>query len=125
MKNYIQIFQRKGKKKCLLAEHAGVFCQNLGIIAYTLEDYSNFKSIFSFNNASIFEIHDYFRTRGNAGFNDLSQLLTTLSNQDFTVFDKFRLRESLRKMNEMHHILLNIWLYPHSRFLAEKTDKRK
>ena len=66
--------------------HVDVFCQTLGITAYTLENYSNFKSISSFNNWSIFEIHDYFRTRENARFNDLSQLINTLSwsNQDFS-----------------------------------------
>ena len=47
------------------AGRVGVFCQNLGITAYTLENYSNFKSNFSFNNGSILEIHDYFSTRGN------------------------------------------------------------
>ena len=75
----------------------GVFCQNLGIIAYTLENYSNFKSNFSFNNGIILEIYDYFRNRGNASFNDLSQLINTLSNQDFDGLDKFKLRESLLK----------------------------
>ena len=33
--------------------HVGIFCQNAGIKAYTLENYSNFKSKFSFNNRSI------------------------------------------------------------------------
>ena len=28
------------------AGHVGVFCQNLGITAYTLENYSNFKKKF-------------------------------------------------------------------------------
>ena len=40
----------------------GVFCQNL-------------------------EIHDDFRTRGNASYNDLSQLINTLSNKDFACLD--------------------------------------
>ena len=36
-------------------EDVGVFSQNLGITAYTLENYSNFKSNCSFNNGSILE----------------------------------------------------------------------
>ena len=47
-------------------------------------------------------MHDYFRTRGNVSFNDLSQLINTLSGQDFAGLDKFRLKESLGKMKEMH-----------------------
>ena len=76
----------------------GVFCQNLGITAYTLENYSNFKSNFSFNSWSILEIHDYFKTRENVYFNDfnLSQLINgTLSNQDFAGFDNFNKLENL------------------------------
>ena len=61
------------KKTCLWA--CRCFLQNLGITAHTLEDYSNLKSNFSFNNGSILEIHDYFRARENASFNDLSQLI--------------------------------------------------
>ena len=93
-------FSEEGKEE-RPAGHVCVFCQNLGITAYTLENYSNFKSKISFNKGSVLEIHDYFRTRGNASFNDLSQLINTLSNQDFAGFDKFRLRESLGKMKEM------------------------
>ena len=38
-----------------------VFCQNLGITAYTLKKYYNFKSKFSFNNGNIFEDdYDYY-----------------------------------------------------------------
>ena len=38
-----------------------VFCQNLGITAYTLKKYSNFKTKFSFNNGNIFEDdYDYY-----------------------------------------------------------------
>ena len=77
----------------------GVFCQNLGITAYTLENYSNFKSNISFNNGSILEIHDYFRTGGNASLNNLSQIINTLSNQDFAGLDKFRLGESQGKIS--------------------------
>ena len=50
----------------------------------------------------IYEIHDYFRNRANASFNDFSQLINTKSSQDFAGLDKFRLRESLGKMKEMH-----------------------
>ena len=81
LRNYIQISQRKRKKK---DSWECVFCQNLGITGCTLENCSNLKSKFSINNGSIFEIHDYFRTRGNARFNDLSQLINTLSSQDFS-----------------------------------------
>ena len=77
----------------------GVFCQNLGITAYTLENYSNFKSNISFNNGSILEIHDYFRTGGNASLNNLSQIINTLSSQDFAGLDKFRLGESQGKIS--------------------------
>ena len=77
----------------------GVFCQNLGITAYTLENYSNFKSNISFNNGSILEIHDYFRTGGNASLNNMSQIINTLSNQDFAGLDKFRLGESQGKIS--------------------------
>ena len=91
-------FSKEGREE-RPARHAGVFCQSLGITAYTLENYSNFKSKFSFNN--VLEIHYYFRTRGNASFNDLSQLINTLSNQDFAGLNKFRLRESLGKMKEI------------------------
>ena len=81
------------------AGHVGVFCQNLSIThtAYTLENYSNFKSNFSFNNGSILEIHDYFRTRGNVCFNNfnLPQLINTLPNQDFTGFGNFNKLENL------------------------------
>ena len=70
-------FSEEGKKE-KPAGHVGVFCQNLGITVYTLENYSNFKSNFSFNNGSILEIHDYFRTTENASFHDLSKLIKTL-----------------------------------------------
>ena len=86
-------FPEEGKEE-RPAGHVGVFCQNVGIkhsIAIaTLENYSNFKSNFSFNNGSILEIHDYFRTRGNVCYNNfnLPQLIDTLSNQDFTDFGR-------------------------------------
>ena len=104
-------FSEKGKEG-RPAGHVGVFCQNLGITAYILENYPNFKSNFSFNNESILKIHDSFRTRGNASFNNLSQIINTLSNQDFAGFDKFKLREILGKMKEMRaQLLKNIYIY--------------
>ena len=81
------------------AGHVGVFCQNLGITAYTLENYSNFKNKFLGNNGSILAINDYFnnRSRGNVSFTELSEIITTLSSQDFAGLDKFR---SLEKKNK-------------------------
>ena len=69
LRNYIQISLRKGKKDLL---GLWVFSAKIlaGITTYTLE---NFKSNILFNNGSILEIHDDFRTRGNASFNSLSQ----------------------------------------------------
>ena len=92
LKKYIQIFQRKGKKKDLLGRW--VFFAKILVSehSYTLQNYSNFKSNFSFDNRSL-EIHDHFRTRGNASYNDLSQLINTLSNKDFACLDKFKLRK--------------------------------
>ena len=58
-------------------------CRYYRIAIDTLENYSNFKSNFSFNSGSILEIYDHFRTKGNASFNDLSQLINTLSNKKF------------------------------------------
>ena len=73
------------------AGHVGFFCQNLGITAYILENYSNFKNKFLFNNGSILEINDYFndRSRGNVSFTELPEVITTLSNQDFAGLDIF------------------------------------
>ena len=67
----------------------------VGITVYTLENYSNFKSKFSFNNGKMFIVHDYFRTRINTNFNDLSQIINTPSNQDFAGLDKFYKLENL------------------------------
>ena len=39
------------------AGYMGVFCQNLGITTYTLENYSNFKNKFLFKNGSILKIN--------------------------------------------------------------------
>ena len=82
----------------------GIFCQNLGITAYSLENYSNFKNKFLFNNGSILQINDYYnnRSRGNVSFTEYCKIINTLSNQDFAGLDKFRLRESLGKIKEMH-----------------------
>ena len=45
-------FSEEGKEETSTG-HVGVFWQNLGITAYTLETYSNFKNKFLFNNGSI------------------------------------------------------------------------
>ena len=63
------------------AGNVGVFCQNLGIsvTVYTLENYSNFKKNFLFNNGSILEINDHYnRSRGNGSFTELSEIINTL-----------------------------------------------
>ena len=85
----------RGRETRKVTGHVGVFCQSLGNRAYTLENYSNFKSEFSFNNGSIVEIHNYFITRGNARFNDLPELINTISNQDFVSLDNFNKLENL------------------------------
>ena len=60
----------------------GVFSENLGITAYTLENYSNFKNKFLFNNGSILETNDYYqnRNRGNVSYTELCEIINTLSN---------------------------------------------
>ena len=60
------------------------------------------------NNGSIHETYDYFRTRGNTSFSNLSQIINALSNEVFAELDKFRLRESLEKMKEICDQLLKI-----------------
>ena len=71
-------FSKEGKKDLL---GMWVFSAKIWVSqGRNLENYSNFKSNFSFNNRSIIEIRDYFRTRGKASFNDLSQLINALSN---------------------------------------------
>ena len=51
-------FSEEGTEE-VSAGHVSVFCQNLGITVYTLENYSNFKNKFlSNNNGSILEIND-------------------------------------------------------------------
>ena len=92
-------FSEEGKEN-RPAGHMGVFCQLLGITTYTLQNYSNFKTNFSFNNGSILEIHDCFRTRIKSSFNDL--------HQDLAGLDNFRLRKSLGKLKEMPVQLLKV-----------------
>ena len=82
--------------------HKGIFCQNVGITAYTLGNYSNFESKFLFNNGSFFEINYYYnRSWGNISFADLSEIINTLSNPDFAGLDKFRLQTNLGIIKEM------------------------
>ena len=87
-------FLRRGERRKAVG-YKVVFCQNLGIATYTLENYSNFKSKFSFDNGSIFETNDYFRTWWNASFNDFSQLINTLLNQGFAGLDELNKLENL------------------------------
>ena len=58
----------------MLAEYVGVFCQNLGITTYTLENYSHFKNKFLYNNGSILEINDYHHNRSRGNVSLLSYL---------------------------------------------------
>ena len=54
--------------------HVGVFCQILGITGKTLDNYSNFKNKFLFNNDGILKINDYNnRSRGNVSFTELCE----------------------------------------------------
>ena len=92
LRNYIQISQRKGKNKGSWA--CGCFLLKVCITAHTLKNYPNFKSKFSFNNGRIFEIQNYFRTRENTSFDDLSELINILSNQDLAGLDKFNKLEN-------------------------------
>ena len=86
------------------AGHVSIFCQNLGIAAYALENHSNVKNKFLFNSGSTLELNDYYnkRSRGNVSFTELCEIINTLSNQDFAGLNKFRLRKSLGKIKEMH-----------------------
>ena len=56
-----------------------------------------------FNNGSTLEINNYCnnRSRGNVSFTELSEIINTLSNQDFTGLDKFRSSSSLGKIKEI------------------------
>ena len=58
-----------------------------------------FKNKFLFINGSILETNDYFnnRSRENVIFSELSEVITTLSNQDFAGLDKFRLLDKKNK----------------------------
>ena len=54
--------------------HVGIFCEILGITGKTLDNYSNFKNKFLFNNDSILKINDYNnRSRGNVSFTELCE----------------------------------------------------
>ena len=112
-KNYVKKLQLsweitsrflKGKEERL---DMGLFCQNLVIMAYNLENYSNFKSE-NPKSGNIFEIHYYFRSRGNARFNDLSQVINTLSlsRQDFAGLDNFNKLENLFCMQGLQRSLI-------------------
>ena len=81
----------------------GCFLPKSRYTAYTLENYSNFKNKFLFNNGSILEINYYLnnRSRGNVSFTELSEIITTLSNQDFNGLDKCRL---LEKKNQCFYL---------------------
>ena len=50
-------FSEEGKEE-VSAMHPDVSCQNLGIIVYILENYSNFENKFLFTNGNILEIND-------------------------------------------------------------------
>lgn len=58
----------------------GIFCQNLGITAYTLGSYSIFENKFLFNSGTIFQINDYYKARRNVSFTEFSKIINTLSN---------------------------------------------
>ena len=52
----------------------------VGIIACTLENYSNFLKKLLFNNGSILEINDYYnRSRRNVSFTELSEIINIKS----------------------------------------------
>ena len=95
-------FLEEGKKE-ISAGNAGVFCQNLGITAYTLENYSNLKIKFLFNNDSMLETNYHYnnRSKGNVIFTELSEIINTLSNLDFAGMDKFKLNTSPGEIKEM------------------------
>ena len=76
------------RKEEMPTGYVGVFCQNLGIIAYTLENYSNFKNKFLINKSSFLEINDYYnRSWGNVGFIESSEIINILPNQKFAGLD--------------------------------------
>ena len=91
-RNYIQISQRKGKKKSLLG--MWVFFAQI----YYIENFSNFKNNVFHNNGSILEItsrNNYYGTRGNVSFTELSETKNALTNQDFARLDKSNKLENL------------------------------
>ena len=82
-----RFLRRKKRKTCWVC---GCFLPKSRYHSIYLRNYSNFRGKFSFNNGSILEIHNYFRTRQNASFNDLYELINILSNQDFAGLDKIK-----------------------------------
>ena len=83
--------QSKQKHRfCLKGKESLGWVRHYGITVYTLENYSNFKNKFTD------------KSRGNTSFTGLSEIINTLSNQDFAGLDKFRLRSSLERIKEMH-----------------------
>ena len=90
---YIHISQKRKKK--MSSGHVGVFCQNLGITAYTLENYSIFKNKFLFNNDNILEVNDCYnnRSRGNVKFYGVVWNNNNLSDQDFAGLEWINLDE--------------------------------
>ena len=56
--------------------HVSVFCQNLGITTFTLENCFNFKKEFLFNNGRILEINDYYnRSTRNINLTEISEII--------------------------------------------------
>ena len=79
-------------EEIISARHVNIFCQNLGITAYALENHLNFFKKILFNNGCILEINNYCnRSREHVSFTELSEIINILSNQDFAGLDKFRL----------------------------------
>ena len=101
LRNCIQSSRKREKQKCPLG--MWVFLpKSKYITAYTLENFSYFKNKFLFINGNILEINDYYnKSRRNASFTQLSEIINTLSNQDLAELDKFRLRKNLGKIKEM------------------------
>ena len=81
---------KKGKKG---PGHVDNFCQKLGITPYTLENYPNFKNKTFIWQWKFLKINNY-RTKRKLRFNEFSEIIQTLLNQDFR-FNKSRSRLSL------------------------------
>ena len=81
------------------------------------------KIVLIFKISSILEINDYYnnRSRGGVSFTELSEIINTLSNQDFAGMDKFRLRTSLQKIKEMI-VKMNMSGFLSSPFSPVMTD---